>query len=222
MRLGLTGLSSAAPIMFDVFNALPNTTWFNIPYDDLVAVNICEESGYRAGPNCNGNTTLVQLNRLKADVCPFHIVVHLDNEKRNRVTSSCYSVKDMVTQNWFVLPPTQEYYFKKRNANYKSLPPFKQACVDASKEDNIDVIYPRHNTKLYVPKGLDEIKQKLIFEAVHRQENIKLYWHLNDVYIATTTVKHQIEYLPEIAKHYLTLVDETGNSFVVQFEVLEK
>lgn len=128
----------------------------------------------------------------------------------------------MATQNWFVLPPAQEYYFKKRNANYKSLAPFKQFCDDASKEDNIEIIYPRHKTKVYVPKGLDGIRQKLIFEALQRQESMKLFWHLNDVYLATTSGKHQIVYLHEIGKHYLTLVDETENSFVIQFEVLEK
>jgi|TARA_B110000259_G_C14011429_1_gene399757 penicillin-binding protein 1C len=187
-----------------------------------VDVNICEESGCRVGSNCNGKTTLVQLNGLKAQVCLFHVLVHLDKEKRNLVSSSCYPVKDMATQNWFVLPPAQEYYFKKRNANYKSLAPFKQFCDDASKEDNIEIIYPRHKTKVYVPKGLDGIRQKLIFEALQRQESMKLFWHLNDVYLATTSGKHQIVYLHEIGKHYLTLVDETENSFVIQFEVLEK
>src|SRR5690606_16160117 len=34
-RPELTGVSSAAPILFDIFSGLPKSDWFSIPYDDL-------------------------------------------------------------------------------------------------------------------------------------------------------------------------------------------
>ena len=53
-RPGLTGIQAAAPILFDVLNELPNTSeWFSIPYDELVAVEICQKSGYIAGVYCD-------------------------------------------------------------------------------------------------------------------------------------------------------------------------
>ena len=45
-RPTLTGVTSAAPILFDVFNLLPRQRWFDTPYKDLAEVEVCRLSGY--------------------------------------------------------------------------------------------------------------------------------------------------------------------------------
>jgi penicillin-binding protein 1C len=44
-------VTSAAPILFDVFNLLPRKKWFATPYKDL-KVEVCSLSGYLAQENC--------------------------------------------------------------------------------------------------------------------------------------------------------------------------
>jgi len=39
-RPGLTGIKSAAPILFDILALLPQSGWFNIPYDDLILTKV--------------------------------------------------------------------------------------------------------------------------------------------------------------------------------------
>lgn len=51
-RPTLTGVTSAAPILFDVFNLLPRQKWFDTPYKDLEEVEVCRLSGYLAKDNC--------------------------------------------------------------------------------------------------------------------------------------------------------------------------
>src|SRR5690606_16701899 len=51
-RPGWVGVETAAPILFDVFDLLPNSEWFSKPYDELQEVDICMQSGYRASTNC--------------------------------------------------------------------------------------------------------------------------------------------------------------------------
>ncbi len=51
-RPTLTGVTSAAPILFDVFNLLPRQRWFDTPYKDLEEVEVCRLSGYLAKDNC--------------------------------------------------------------------------------------------------------------------------------------------------------------------------
>ncbi|MEG1228213.1 MAG: penicillin-binding protein 1C, partial [Flavobacterium sp.] len=51
-RPTLTGVTSAAPILFDVFNLLPRQRWFDTPYKDLAEVEVCRLSGYLAKENC--------------------------------------------------------------------------------------------------------------------------------------------------------------------------
>ncbi|MCK7537073.1 MAG: hypothetical protein MZV63_41995 [Marinilabiliales bacterium] len=47
-RPGLTGLNTAAPVMFEIFKLLPTDNWFKPPYDELVKIPVCKNSGHRA------------------------------------------------------------------------------------------------------------------------------------------------------------------------------
>lgn len=43
-RPGLVGVQAAAPILFDVFDLLPNSDWFSKPFDEMSEISICKES----------------------------------------------------------------------------------------------------------------------------------------------------------------------------------
>jgi len=51
-RPGLIGIQAAAPILLDVFNKLPKSKWFEKPFDELVKIPTCKQSGYRANNYC--------------------------------------------------------------------------------------------------------------------------------------------------------------------------
>ena len=55
-RPGLRGSEAAAPILFELFDALERSGWFEPPDFDLVEVSVCSRSGFRAGPQCEGTT----------------------------------------------------------------------------------------------------------------------------------------------------------------------
>ena len=48
-RPGLTGITAAAPILLEVFDLLPNSNWYNTPYEELYEVTVCAQSGYGKG-----------------------------------------------------------------------------------------------------------------------------------------------------------------------------
>ncbi len=137
-RPGLTGISAAAPIMFDVFSLLPAGEHFLPPYDDLEKVVVCHKSGHRAGSYCEEVDSIrVPLAGLKTEACPYHRLVHLDKNKQYRVNSNCYATNDMIHQNWFVLPPAMEWYYKSKNPSYKTLPPMRPGCTDENPVKNM-------------------------------------------------------------------------------------
>ncbi|MDO5575660.1 MAG: hypothetical protein Q4F84_01160, partial [Fibrobacter sp.] len=51
-RPNLTGISTAAPILFELFGLLKSGTWFDKPEMQLSRVNVCQNSGFKAGNNC--------------------------------------------------------------------------------------------------------------------------------------------------------------------------
>ncbi|NPD47253.1 MULTISPECIES: penicillin-binding protein 1C [unclassified Lentimicrobium] len=220
-RPGLTGLSMAAPVMFKVFNSLPRGEWFEQPDWDLIPQKVCARSGYLAADACEEVEELMLPKKsVNTKVCPFHQIIHLDKNEQFRVTSSCYSVSEMKSKSWFVLPPIPEWYYKKNNPFYQSLPPFKSDCLQSSKNE-MDIIYPKNYTKILIPRELDGSKGKVVFEVVHRQSNQIIYWHLDQEYLGQSIGQHRMELDTEAGKHQMTIMDENGEVLEWRFEVVE-
>ncbi len=222
-RPGLIGVNTAAPILFEIFRQLPvSRQWFNMPAGEMTRIAICRESGYRAGEYCQPvDTLLVPKSGLKAGVCTFHQLVHLDATRKWQVNSGCEAPGNMVHVPWFVLPPSMEYYYKSRSYNYRALPPFRQDCGTTAQR-TMEMIYPKDGAKVYVPLEADGGRGRVICNAAHRQPGIKLFWNLDDQYVGQTTGYHQMALNPAPGKHILTLVDADGNRLQTRFEVLEK
>lgn len=222
-RPGLVGIEAAAPVLFDIFRLLPNGKWFETPVTKLKKLNICKQSGYQAGEYCTDVIQeLVPAAGEKTAVCPFHKLVHLDKTGTFRVTDQCESTAKMQHKSWFILPPAMEYYYKIKNSDYKSLPPFKAGCDLSGGNSVMEVIYPKNNAIVYIPLELDGSRGKIVINAAHRNPGAKIYWHIDDEYVSTTTNFHQLAISPPPGKHTLTLVDENGERLVQVFTVLDK
>lgn len=223
-RPALTGIGTAAPIMFDVFKILHPSGWFSKPYDDMEKIPVCKYSGYRASILCESvDTTYVPRKGIKTLVCPYHQLVHLDKSGKYRVNSDCEQVENMIHVPWFILPPVQEWYYKNKNSFYKVLPPYRDDCASSqSTVKSMDIIYPKNLSKIYVPTELDETRGKVIFKVAHRQSNATIFWHLDDLYLGATTTFHQMGLSPDPGKHKLTLIDSKGESLVRTFTISSK
>jgi penicillin-binding protein 1C len=222
-RPDLIGVNTAAPILFEIFRQLPVTRdWFTMPVGEMARMAVCHESGYRAGENCDHiDTVFMPKSGLKAPVCPFHQLVHLDASRKWQVTSVCETPANMVHTPWFVLPPSMEFYYRSRNYSYKPLPPFRADC-GATLQHPMELIYPKDGAKVYVPLEADGTRGRVICNAAHRQAGIKIFWHLDEQYLGQTKDYHQMALNPSAGKHVLTLVDANGNWLQTFFEILDK
>ena len=223
-RPGLVGVIAAAPLLFDVFDQLDHSKWFERPVDEMIQVPVCRQSGFRALPLCETDTLWIYKNGVQAPACQYHQLVHLDQTKKWRVNSECLSPDDMVHESRFVLPPLEEHYFKSKNPNYKPLPPFRSDCNEANTTSNspMQMIYPKHKALIYVPVDLDGKLSRTVFNMAHRTPETIVYWHLDNQFLGSTQHFHNMELQPSPGKHLLTLVDEKGNSIERSFEILGK
>jgi penicillin-binding protein 1C len=127
----------------------------------------------------------------------------------------------MQHQSWFILPPTVEYYYKQKHADYKPLPAFMNGC-QVMNDKTMDIIYPEENARIYVPIEVTGEKGKTVFTATHRNNESKLFWHLDNDFVGTTQTFHRLPFCPAPGKHILTIVDEDGETVTRHFEILEK
>ncbi|MGB0888428.1 MAG: penicillin-binding protein 1C, partial [Vicingaceae bacterium] len=121
-KSGLTGISAAAPLLFNVFKKLPATTWFDAPYDEMEQLPVCNKSGMRSAIWCEqADTVWVPMAGVKTKICKYHKWVHLDESEEYLVNNDCYPIDRMKRKSWFVLPPVWEWYYKTKDPNYKTL-----------------------------------------------------------------------------------------------------
>jgi len=222
-RPGLTGTETAAPVMFDIFSQLAGSSWFQQPYSEMQKIIVCSKSGQRFTEKCeNGNEVWVGKAGLESTSCSFHKKIHLTQDKKFQIHSACESIDKITHTNWFVLPPIQEYFFKSKNLSYKTLPPYRPDCQSASTVAGMDLIYPKPNSKIFIPRDLDGTPGSSVFELAHRNSTTKVYWHLDGEFIGETRKNHQIALNPGEGKHILTIVDEAGEALERHFEVISK
>ena len=220
-RSGLTGVGYAAPILFDIFSLLPDSPWFDMPYDEVEKIPVCHQSGHKASPLCTqADTVYIPHSGMSTPICPYHRLVHLSQDGHYRVNSSCESVHKMKICSWFVLPPAQAYYYRNFHIDYQPLPPLKPGCEEVQSRQ-MAILYPEHHSILYLPKGFSHTPEKVVLKATHIKADATIFWHLDDIYIGKTKHQHQLACFIEPGNHILTLIDDNGNQRSILFEVKE-
>lgn len=219
-RFNLTGISKASPIMFKIFNILPDNAWFGSKpvYPKKEIISVCKESGKLAGLLCQHK---MQLNigqiSQKLMPCTYHIEVPLDRNGQ-ALPEFC---KDLAVsrQTYFVLPSFMEYYYREGHPGYKSLPEYNPDCI--RDDQPLKIIYPAENVKIFLPKSTDVQENQIILNAYHRDKEGILYWFINDRYAGTTrNGKHELPFKGTRGQYVVQITDQYGNSDKIKFEIL--
>jgi penicillin-binding protein 1C len=223
-RPDMTGTFTASPLLFQIYNLLPpSKNWFQKPENNMEKIEICEHTGYLAGPNCPKIIKeFCTLGARSGTACPYCSHVHTDQVGKQRVNADCYATVDMVSQKVFSLPPTEEFYYSKINPYYQKLPDLMPSCVEEINSKAMEMIYPKLKSSIYVPIDLDGSLGKAIFQLSHRNPESLVYWHLDDEFIGSTTDIHEMELSPSEGEHTLVIVDELGERLVRKFKVLSR
>jgi penicillin-binding protein 1C len=219
-RPGLTGITAAAPVLFDLVNMMGTTGWFEEPSEEMTMIKVCSLSGFRAGPDCpeTGEVNAC-VNGLRSEACPYHKIVHLDKNRMRQVNADCYPAGDIRNEPWFILPPAMEYFYRQKHPEYRVLPSPSPGCPGDKSIPAMEFIYPSPGIKIFIPRDQTGLLTRVIPEIAHRNPSKKIFWHLDEEYIGTTRFIHQVEILAEAGEHVITVVDEEGNSIKCDFTI---
>lgn len=214
---GLVGAQTAGPVLFDIFNYLPASSWFERPTGVFVDAEVCRQSGHLKGRFCEETDTILILPAgLRTDACPYHHLITLSADEKHRVYENCANTEPTLQKSWFTLPPVWEWYYKQHHPEYSPLPPFKAGCGEDTFQP-MQFIYPPINAHIKLPKQLDGSRGFMTVELAHNDPNATLFWHLDDTYLTQTQDFHKISLQPAPGKHSLTAVDGEGNTVSTTF-----
>ena len=222
-RPGLTGTDAAAPLMFDIFAQLDGGPWFSMPKMEMEKVTICALSGQRNSSFCpQQDTVWITKRGLESLPCSYHKIIHTTKDHKFRVHIGCETVDKVTNASWFILPPTQEHYFRTKNQSYRPLPPYRSDCEMSSPLLSMDLVYPKPDSRIFIPRELDGQSGRAVCELVHRNPNITVHWHLDGNYLGSTKKNHHFAINPGEGRHTLVMVDDDGNTLEEHFEVLSR
>ncbi|MBE7685941.1 penicillin-binding protein 1C [Tenacibaculum piscium] len=218
-RPDLTGVGSAAPLLFNVFDVLPKSDWFLEPFEALIEGDICEKSGYLALPICKSVIKRIPKNGVRAKPCPYHKQITVDASEIFQVTSNCEAVSNMKAKTWFVLPPLMAHYYKQKNANYRELPSFKNGCNELENNMMSFVFPTKFRSKISLTKGVEKLNP-IILKVTHSSADAVLYWYLDGVFIGNTTQYHEQAIIPKKGNHKIIVIDNLGNEKICFIAVI--
>lgn len=202
----LTGARTAGPVMFDIFNLLPQSGWFAKPQG--IMKKVCLNSGHLAGRYCAETAMrLCSANAIKSERCPYCQAIPVSLDRQRRV-SDCSEPMQM--KSYFILPTIQKHYFKLQHTDYIEPP----ASPDAT--NKIKFIYPSDGAVVSMPK---EDGNMMICKATHSESMAMLHWHLDNNFIESTKDIHQVQIAPSEGFHRLTIIDNSGSEISIEFVV---
>ena len=217
-RPNVSGVRSAAPLLFDVFDVLPRSKWFQKPWDEFTEIQVCSDSGYLATASCPAKTISIPNKQNYVPACMFHQQIHLDSQHQFQVNSSCIDLSKAVTVPWFVLPPLMAFYYKKSHPTYKTLPPFQKECNHSSAPP-MQFIYPKNGSHIILSKNFGGKQNELVLKLAHTIPNTAVYWYMDRDFIKETKNFHEIGIVPKPGEHKITVVDVIGNEIDITISI---
>ena len=187
----MTGARTAGPVLFDLLNLLPPSADW---FEEPLDGGVYLDVCQASG-------------MLRSQDCPEYTRILLP--ERAAESDACPYHRDGT----FRLPPGMEWYYKTWHPEYEVRP-----ARDAAQ---LEFLYPEPGSILTLPRQLDGSTPGAVFQAVHRDQNATLFWHLDGEYLGETRFIHQMRLNPAPGKHTVTVVDGDGHSVSVGFSVAD-
>lgn len=224
----LAGATSAGSLMFDIFNYLPQKNnqkqaWFKKNFNDFEMIELCKDTGYKAGLSCNKKIlTDKPVNAKSLKICPYHKSVFVTNNNKYQVCSICWKQGNYKKENLLFYTPDVIDYLRKRGNIINTIPPHNPNCSTLQTKNILKITYPTNGAKIFIPRDIGGITQKLNLKVSHLNENSKVYWYIDDKFLGLTENTHSKSIEVKRGNHNLSVVDENGNKEFVSFLVEKK
>ena len=227
-RPELRSTVTAAPVLFEIFSALDSLdgnrrAWFHKPTIELRHVEVCASSGNPASVHC---ANILYAEKPKdapaVSACRYCQTIVLNETLTHRIILEAGNFNIAVERKWFVLPPAEEWYFRRWNLDYKPLPPFINTEQQSNRGEGVIALFnPEPYSQIFVPRELDGSEGRIVFSAAHRNEAEIIYWHIDDKFLGITQTFHEMEARPQPGFRTITLIDSNGHMIVRRFMVLD-
>ncbi len=217
---GLSGIDSAAPLLFKLFAQLEkgaNHPWFDLPEAELKEIFVSQKTGYRLNESTlETKVVLASAGAAPLRYSPYEKQFFMNLAEDMQVCSLCWDREDMKTVSKLVYPSYISLHLANSGLEY-NLPPHNPNCPGIRELNPLDFIYPTEDSHIFVPRDIAGGYQKVVMEVGHAEKDSHIFWYLDQTYLTETVGSHRVTVDLDTGWHQLYIVDAVGNSNSISF-----
>jgi penicillin-binding protein 1C len=218
----IVGAEAAAPILFDLFNALStrsNKQWYVKP-SDIKDREVCSLSGMCMSPNCRNSKTEMYIPGVSPyQKCDMHRAIAIDKETGMRLCSNCRIGRDYETKTFVIWHPEIATWLERNGVIVDKLPPHYIECSVVASGEGPVIRSPSINSEYIIREGVDLEYQKILLEASISNDSRNLFWFVDSKMIFNGSPTDKVFITPTMGNHVVMCMDDEGRAAKTTFVV---
>lgn len=212
----LVGAEVAAPLLFDLFDALGDGP-LNDPGapsqapEDLGPVEVCPLSGRRPGPACPvRGRALGIVERVPALACELHQRVEVDLDSGLRVGPGCRAGRRTREEVRVAWPEEVQAWLRDRYQAEPRVPPWHPDCAPPDSGRPPRLVQPAEGQAIILIPGLDAERQQVALRALSTAG--PLSWFVGGRLLQTVEADETVWWTPREGEWEILVMDAAGQS----------
>lgn len=211
----LVGAEAAAPLLFDIFNALSGgktTSWFKMP-DEVDVRQVCAVSGMLPNVNCPVTCEELYIPGVSPDnVCTIHQIFTIDDKTGTRLCPHCRQGRKYHEEIYELWPAKLATWMLRNGYPIKQIPPHYPKCTSLIAGKGPIIRSPSDNCEYVIREGIAPNYQKILLDASVPNDIKQIFWFIDGNLICACSPQKKAFYTPLPGKHKLICMDELGRS----------
>lgn len=204
----LSGIDAAAPLLFDLFNAIDEGKgWFPRP-PSVGERDVCETTGLPAGPHCERTIEDYYLKeRSVAKRCDAHREVYVSVDERVSYCAACLPESGWKRKRYPMLDPELTMWYERNNRPYPKPPPHNPRCSARGGGEGPRIVSPSPDFEYLLERGGG---QTIALRAASDSRASRHHWYVNGAYIGSAPPGEALFYEPKSETLTAVCMDDRG------------
>lgn len=215
----LVGADAAAPLLFDLLDALGDGLRGGDPAPaDMRGVEVCALSGTLPGPACPERRTVpASSERVPTARCALHQHVDVDRVSGLTLTPGCRDHHPHETRAVVVWPGEVQAWLGASLRGLSTRPPLAPGC-EAPATSRPRIRQPELGQVAVLVPGVAPSDQELPFEAESTVPG-ELAWFVDGSFLARAPARDRVWWTPSPGRHRVVVMDAAGGTDETRLEV---
>jgi len=220
----LVGVKAAAPMMFDIFNAITSKAeggWFIQP-EEVGIREVCSISGLVPGPYCQSTVKELFLPGVSSSRrCDIHREILVDKNTGYQLCRYCSKGKECEYDTLEVWPAKIVTWLNKTGSIVQEVPVHNPDCRGTYCGDRPIINSPREDAVYFIRNYMPVDLQGILLDASASSDTRNLYWFVDGDLFCAHQPGATAFYLPQPGDHSIICSDDQGRSSSVKIKISE-